>query len=1651
MKMFKQNKKLALLTVLLTLAMTVVLLAGAMISAFAAAVGSSYTLTINFQNVAGEDAFNGDSFKEIRYEIRPTGNPNDGIYGEPVSYEKGEITPNALTGVASIQISVPKEYYVFLYVVPSLGYSSSGLVEDHPTPGDRPHFESFTVADGDPNFIADAHNYPGMKYEIFVDSNLEYTNVISAKTTQIVFDRTENNQSYTFDDFDGDGLKDSEDDDDDNDGILDTTDDNNRSLSITYQKDDVVLPLPVIGNGEAYEFDKWMLVKADGSTEELPDRTLTKGTMLLEMHTTGEVHVRPTFKKRSYDVQKLDVVFDKDRGHLFSYVSSKLIDYNGDGVEDWIPETKKIEYETFVNAMTLQNSFFDLSAERWGYVLFTPDLIDEAGIDAATYESIMNSYATRVVKTTDNVVLRYYLPITYNVTIDANGGTGSTTPFVHVFNNNTPIDSQLTRVGYTFAGWNVKINGALLIDEATGAPVEIHDGTLHANFKPFAIDNAANAIELVASWTPITFTVKYDNAYSSFADGSHVFDKETTLLVPERVGYIFKGWNVKVQTAEGPVLVGEGKFTLDASNELYAQGNDSCLYLESTWEAKQYTVSFDGNVGNTGDAVNNLQTNPFTATYDQTVADTLIMSVPTREGYRFMGYYTTMDDSGVCYFDEYGKGTNILWNTDSTSNSITLYAVWAALPYDVSFTFNNVDLIESIVVLVNGEEIRYNLTNPAPISVPYRAQFTVIVTAKNGCKIVEWHLDDIDHTTQYLFNGKDQTGIYGWSKNQEFSFTVYPVVDIDADDFKIDYATETLKPASGTSFAPGRYTIKDYKDEIWMELTVLADGTMLVNNAEIDSILLEESFLGKTLRIIARGHDGIDADSDLIVISIAGRQQPPSELPQIRPSQDKIEILNHSNLYQYSISQDPSMPSGVWQDSPIFETLADGSPIIPGTTYYVFIRTKHTETAPHSDPLPSVRFDTMYTGYVTDTKNALDALKQEGDGDFVQAVIDNAKAEIDRIIEIHPTTFYVEIERVVEIATAEIPLAREKDKALNALRTEQEKLLASGSYDATGQATMEQILNQAQQDIALATNSEQIQIIRNEIREQLRDVKITVVIVTTPSKEQNFRVEHSEGMSSETSITLERLSEEKLKEIAEKYNLAIRNGKVVSFKPTVSTAAMLKALETQDVMAGYHIGGTFEKTASGVYKISLLLPADLQKVHSLRVAYYNDETGTVEILDAIVDGQYLKFNASKLADFVVFGDPTIELILPMAILGGTFLLQLIAIIYLIARRRKVAKTVRLNSFALPIMALTIRFDPVFGLPVVLALGALVIIAQIVLVVLLLTSDIIRRSPNDQLTPEEMAEKEEETPITPVAPLYEEDAEILEDEPALTELTDPDVAPNEEDVQDDTEYAYALESEGEPEEMTESDPFAIYDEPAALEDEDPMDFIEPAANPNYSLPDEEEIESTVELAEEETDLLEESATVSDDDDAFDAEVIEDESDTIEEHPAEEAFADQTWESEEIVEEDFAAIDPETELFYDEETAETPVELDEPYEEEEPIEELPESDEEVAVFEYDEETAEDSFEDETAEPEEYAEEESAQAYEEESAQDEIEPEQVEETAEEDAAEESTAESEEEEPEELFYSEEDVPDIDDSYLAQPASGEDEIPDIDDSKQYE
>ena len=159
---------------------------------------------------------------------------------------------------------------------------------------------------------------------------------------------------------------------------------------------------------------------------------------------------------------------------------------------------------------------------------------------------------------------------------------------------------------------------------------------------------------------PITYSILY-NPNGGYGEPAAQSKTEGTAIklsstAPSREGYTFKGW---ATSSTGSVVYQPGdSYTADKSVTLYA-----------VWAAKQYTVTYDAN-GGTGA--------PSKQTKTYGTALTLSSTTPTRTGYTFKGWATS------------GSGSVAYQPGDSytTESSTTLYAIWTAKTYSVTYDAN---------------------------------------------------------------------------------------------------------------------------------------------------------------------------------------------------------------------------------------------------------------------------------------------------------------------------------------------------------------------------------------------------------------------------------------------------------------------------------------------------------------------------------------------------------------------------------------------------------------------------------------------------------------------------------------------------------------------------------------------------------------------------------------------------------------------------------------------------------------------------------------------------------------------------------------------------------------------------------------------------
>ena len=192
------------------------------------------------------------------------------------------------------------------------------------------------------------------------------------------------------------------------------------------------------------------------------------------------------------------------------------------------------------------------------------------------------------------------------------------------------------------------------IASKNGAVKIINKGSSSSNQK-FDIDDIAITYTCSGSTPPpASYTLSYDE---NGGKGEPMVDQVGTSLTVATntytlTGYAFQKWSTS-RNGGGVDYAAGDPITLTEDVTLYA-----------IWQAQSYTVTFDKQSGDGGSA-------SVTATFDESMPD---ITIPSRTGYIFKGYYSEVDGGGTQYYDENGSSTNA-WNKPTAT---TLYAYWVA-------------------------------------------------------------------------------------------------------------------------------------------------------------------------------------------------------------------------------------------------------------------------------------------------------------------------------------------------------------------------------------------------------------------------------------------------------------------------------------------------------------------------------------------------------------------------------------------------------------------------------------------------------------------------------------------------------------------------------------------------------------------------------------------------------------------------------------------------------------------------------------------------------------------------------------------------------------------------------------------------------------
>ena len=253
----------------------------------------------------------------------------------------------------------------------------------------------------------------------------------------------------------------------------------------------------------------------------------------------------------------------------------------------------------------------------------------------------------------------------YTLSYDGNGYTGGSVPDTTNWDYDTTAmvsanPNGLVRAGYTFKGWSITPDGSAVYQGDTGTTT-------------FTMGTAN--VTLYAVWALNSYAVSYSTnggtgdvpaASTEYNYGASVTVLDNTDGIA-KTGNTFRGWNTAPDGSGTSYSAGD-TFSMPA--------HDITLYAQ--WDTNNYTLSYNGN-GNTGGGV------PATTTWDYGAEATVNDNTGslTRTGYTFKGWSTT--PAGAV---EYQGDTGNTTLTIGASN-ITLYAVWEANAYAITFKYED--------------------------------------------------------------------------------------------------------------------------------------------------------------------------------------------------------------------------------------------------------------------------------------------------------------------------------------------------------------------------------------------------------------------------------------------------------------------------------------------------------------------------------------------------------------------------------------------------------------------------------------------------------------------------------------------------------------------------------------------------------------------------------------------------------------------------------------------------------------------------------------------------------------------------------------------------------------------------------------------------
>ena len=320
---------------------------------------------------------------------------------------------------------------------------------------------------------------------------------------------------------------------------------------------------------------------------------------------------------------------------------------------------------------------------------------------------------------------------TYTVTLDRQSGSGGSSSVTVTYDSAMPEAAMPTRAGYSFGGYYTEANGG-------GTQYYNADGTSTRNW------NETGDTTLYAKWTAAMSTVTLDRQPGSGGTDSvtatYGSAMPTPITIPTRIGYTFDGYY------EHTFGDGTQYYNADGTSARnWDRAGNVTLYAK--WKATMYTITLDRQSGSGG-------TDSVDATYGSTMPS---ITLPTRTGYMFGGYYALANGEGTQYYAASGASAST-WNI---ANATTLYAKWTAKECKLTFAPNGGTFPDGSTSVLS-----YPNANLSMFPVYGSSSFSSVVKAsRTGYAFAGWYTAVSGGEQVYDANGQAVKGTY-WTESR---------------------------------------------------------------------------------------------------------------------------------------------------------------------------------------------------------------------------------------------------------------------------------------------------------------------------------------------------------------------------------------------------------------------------------------------------------------------------------------------------------------------------------------------------------------------------------------------------------------------------------------------------------------------------------------------------------------------------------------------------------------------------------------------------------------------------------------------------------------------------------------------------------------------